>query len=331
MLAIQSVMWQTVLRSSNSASPQGQVLKMIKKILPEIIGNLPKNEDSFKTRMRFYQAWWRAFVLAEEQGCHPIRKNELIGSTIQEGETSGKNFLSENIRKAVDETIQERKMYSAGIIEEGRLFNNLLSSQPLCFNFFGEMKIDTVFALQVLRRFYPDLTKVNRVIFEFAPEENYTNDNSAFDVAFEVMSKNETGLIGFECKFTDTFSQKEYDKDEYHGIYRQSNMFAKEYEAFISARYNQLFRNQLIAAALLQNQKYDFVFTGLFCHPDDWQAIEVGEEFREMLNSKILFKVITYQKYIEEILQLPLEWEKRELVMMLWARYCATQLSDAMF
>jgi len=300
---------------------------MVKQRLKEIIGHLPK-ENGFKKRMRFHQGWWRACVLAEEQGDHPIRKNELIGSAIQKGEISGKNFLSENIRKAVDETIQERKIFGAGIIEEERLFNNLLSSQPLCFNFFGELKIDTVFALQVLRCFYPGLTSVNRVIFEFAPDENYTNDNSAFDVAFEVLRKNELGLIGFECKFTDTFSQREYNKDEYREIYRQSNIFAKEYEAYILGRYNQLFRNQLIAEAMLQYQQYDFVFTGLFCHQDDRQAIEVGEEFREMLNSDTLFRVITYQEYIEEVQQLPLDWAKRELVMMLWARYCATQFSE---
>ena len=105
---------------------------MIKQKLQDLIGPLPK-ESGFKKRMRFHQVWWRACVLAEEQGYHPFLKNELIGSTIQQGELSGKNFLSENIRKAVDDTIQERKVFGAGILEENRLFNNLLSSQPLCF------------------------------------------------------------------------------------------------------------------------------------------------------------------------------------------------------
>lgn len=145
------------------------------------------------------------------------------------------------------------------------------------------------------------------------------------------MRKNELGLIGFECKFTDTFSQREYDKEEYREIYRQSDIFGKEYEDYISGRYNQLFRNQLMAEALLQYQKYDFVFTGLFCHQDDRQAIEIGDEFREMLSRETLFRVITYQEYIEEIQQLPLDWAKRELVMILWARYCATQFSDNIF
>lgn len=298
-------------------------------MLKEIIGNLPSSEGGFKKRMRIHQGWWRACVLGEAQGAHPIRKNELICSTIKNGELSNNNFLSDNVRKAVEETIKERKMFRAGIIEEGRLFNNLLSSQPLCFNFFGEMKIDTDFALQFLRRFYPDLTGVKRVIFEYAPEKNYTNDNSAFDIAFEVMQNSEIGLIGFECKFTDSFSQKEYDKEDYREIFNQSDVFVQEYRSFVASRYNQLFRNQLIAATLLQHEQYDFVFTGLFCHHDDSPAIKIGEEFSNMLSEQGSFQVITYKDYIEEMQQLPLSWEMRELVMKLWARYCASGLSEA--
>jgi len=46
-----------------------------------------------------------------------------------------------------------------------------------------------------------------------------------------------------------------------------------------------------------------------------------------MLGKDSLFKVITFQDFIEEVQQLPLDWQKRELVMMLWARYCAMGLS----
>ncbi|MCD6475447.1 MAG: hypothetical protein J7K85_04170, partial [Anaerolineaceae bacterium] len=69
---------------------------MIKQSLKEIIGHFPI-ENGFKKRMRFHQGWWRAFVLAEEQGQHPGRKDECIGSAIRLGEKSSKNFLSENI------------------------------------------------------------------------------------------------------------------------------------------------------------------------------------------------------------------------------------------
>lgn len=296
--------------------------------LQKLIGVLP-SESGFRKRMRFHQGWWRAFVLAEEQGAHPIRTSEPICNTILNGKISRKNFLSQHIFDAVAQTIHERQSAGSGILEEDRLFDNLLSSQPLCFNFFGELKIDTDFALQLLQRFYPEFTQVKQVIFEFAPIENYTNDNSAFDVAIEVMIGNRTGLLGLECKYTDTFSQKEYKKDEYLQIYERSGAFAKEYDIFISKRFNQLFRNQLIAEALIQNKKYDFVFTGLFCHQDDTSALETGSKFQSMLtNGNEIFQIITYQNFIENMQQLNLDWNKRELSMLLWARYCATRLSS---
>jgi len=86
-----------------------------------------------------------------------------------------------------------------------------------------------------------------------------------------------------------------------------------------------------MAEAMVQDGKYGFVWTGLFCHQEDKQAIEVGQEFREMLGDNALFRVLTYREYIEEALQLPLEWEQRETIMKLWARYCAVELSNNAF
>lgn len=305
----------------------------MKNQLKKLIGTLP-SESGFKRRMRFHQGWWRAFVLAEEEGAHPIRKEKVVCNTILNGQTSQKNFLSPKISQAVRQTIEERQSAHSGIIEQDRLFNNLLSSQPLCFNFFGELKIDTDFALQVLQQFWPELTQVKQVIFEFAPVENYTNDNSAFDVAFEVMANSQCGLVGLECKYTDTFSQTEYDKPEYRHIFGQSGekVFAAEYKDFVAARFNQLFRNQLMATALVQNGDYDFVYTGLFCHSDDTSALQTGTEFQRMLkDGDRRFWIVTYQDFIERMQQLETSWQRRELSMLLWTRYCGTQLSERVF
>lgn len=298
----------------------------MKPTLKQLLGPIP-TESGFKHRMRLHQGWWRTFVLCEEPGPHPIDNNTQVCNTIENGETTYKNFLSPNIIQAVEQTLHNRNESSSGIIEEDRLFNNLLSSQPLCFNFFGELKIDTAFALQILKTYIPDITEVKEVIFEYAPKENYTNDNSAFDVAIEVKSGNRSGLFGLECKYTDSFSPTEFDKPEYRDIFFNSNVFKETYECFVSSRFNQLFRNQLIAEALVQNKKYDYVITGLFCHQDD-KSIEVGKEFQSMLRegSKI-FKIITYQDFIESIQKQDISWEMRELSMILWARYCGSGLS----
>ncbi len=293
-------------------------------------GNIP-DETGLKNRTRIHQGWWRMNVLNEEPGKHPKDADSNVCNTIYEGYLTMKNFLTDNTIKAVSETVNKRLEDDKGLIERDRLFNNLLSSQPLCFNFFGELMIDLDFGLNVLKIWWPDLTKLKKVIFEFAPKENYTNDNSAFDVAFEVSKGDQTGIIGLECKYTDSFSATEYDKPAYKKIYEKSNSFRANYNDFKSSNYNQLFRNQLIAEALIQYKKYNFVETGLFCYQQDNLAIRTAGEFQKMLNNSGHFSIITYKDFIEKVQKIDLDWNQREWTMLLWARYCATVLSETTY
>lgn len=309
--------------------------------LKERFGQVP-NESGLTRKMRVHQGWWRTNVLNEEPGLHPGYPEQNVCNTILVGDTSGKNFLTPNAVKAVRETLAKRTDKNAGIIEQDRLFNNLLSSQPLCFNFFGELNADLDFGLLVLKTFYGDLTKLISVNFEYAPKENYTKDCSAFDIAFEVEAGDQKGLIGFECKYTDTFSYKPSnseifygDKDNknhdtYLGIYKKSEVnFAKPYYDFVKSKdFNQLFRNQLIGEALLQNGKYDFVRTGLFCYEDDESATKTARDFKTMLSTPGNFQHITYSNFISNVQRLGLDWNQREWTMLLWARYCGTSLSN---
>ncbi|MCK4920470.1 MAG: hypothetical protein KAS71_05450, partial [Bacteroidales bacterium] len=177
------------------------------------------------------------------------------------------------------------------------------------------------------------------VIFEYAPESS--KDNSAFDFGFIVQSGDKKGFIGFECKYTDTFSYyrpktsiyygDEQDKNyqKYHKIYSEnSDRFPDEYHTYIQDKnYNQLFRNELLGC--LAKEEFDFVYTGLFCHQDDEKTVEAGKEFQMKIgNGNDDFIVLTYADYIERIQKLDLTWDQRELVMMLWGRYCGVKLSE---
>lgn len=318
---------------------------MIKEKLKRLVGNVPKDANSFKQRMRLHQGWWRAFILGEEQGEHPQNKEKRICNTILNGEKTEKNFLTNNTKLVVRDALQEWESRQTGEIEQNRLYNNLLSSQPLCFNFFGELKKNKELALLVLRRYVPYITAVNGVYFEYAPTptENYTGDNSAFDVAFMVSCEDQQGLIGLECKYTDEFTYKpggskifygdtgNKNHDKYLEIYNKSapHFLADYYEYVQDKRFNQLFRNELIGQSLLQHGDYNFVVTGVFCHQDDSYAIECAKSFQEKIKDHDQgFKIITYSNYIENLQQLDLDWATREWTMLLWARYCALQLSQ---
>lgn len=299
--------------------------------LARLIG--PRSSDSgLAKRMRFHQGWWRAFVLCEDPGPHPSDTKRTICNTVFHGGQTGSNFLSERVLEAVQLTLEERVENASGHVDEDRLFNNLLSSQPLSFNFFGDLKLDLVFAKEVISRLYPGVTSVSNTVFEFAPKANYTADNSAFDVAFEVEAKKGKGLIGLECKYTDSFSQKEYDKPEYREIFERSQAFNAPYGELIAPKYNQLFRNQLISESAVLNGEYSFSIAGLFCHPDDEAAFEIARQFKSALrDGDKRFQIITYWDFIECVLEIGPTRQRREFAMMLWARYLATQLSDQAF
>jgi hypothetical protein len=65
------------------------------------------------------------------------------------------------------------------MISEPRIWNNLLSSQPLCFNMFGEKTDDPDLATRFLEKVLPGT--VTRVDFEYSTRRGQP-DRSAFDV-----------------------------------------------------------------------------------------------------------------------------------------------------
>lgn len=287
-------------------------------------------ESGFKRRMRIHQGWWRMNVLLEAPGAHLVRKDELVCNTIQGGGALNQNFLTPAAVKAVDQTLIEREEHSAGLFERTRLYSNLLSSQPLCFNFFGELKMDTAFGLRVLQSIWPELTELVDVFFEFAPKHYAVGDNSALDVAFVVRAGERLGLIGMECKYTDSFSSTIYDKASYRVQYERSSSFLAPYDAFLTKDFNQLFRNFLIVDSALCSGDFDFVKLGLFCHPDDHVAINIGNRFSQMIGSDAASAfVLDYAGFVSTVQRIELSWPQREWTMKLWARYLATSLSQA--
>ncbi len=302
----------------------------LKHELAELLGNQSTSDSPLQKRMRLHQSWWRAFVLHEEQGQHPLNPDMQIGSSILNGENSHSNFLDKYAIQAVQKTLSKRDADSRGMIAESRLYNNLLSSQPLCFNFFGRLKYNLPLATHVFQQYYSEIKEVTEIHFEFAPYSATNGDNSAHDVALEfVNSTGLKGLIGLECKYTEPFSPGVYHKPVYEKIYSESNAFSAKYDELTTSAYNQLFRNQLIVESALLNKSYNFGFTGLFCYEKDGNALNTGQTFQKMLNNgEVRFKIITFGNLIETLQKLDLDWETREWTMKLWARYCGTTLSE---
>lgn len=312
------------------------------------VGTIPNNDSGFTSKFRIHQGWWRKYVLHEKQGMYFNKKEDKwhkVCNRINNGEQLPfrKNFLSKDIANAVRESLLEQHESGKGIMEIERLYNNLLSSQPLAFNFFGYLKYNTDIALELLKTYNANLTEVIDVVFEYAPDAS--SDNSAFDFGFIVKEGDKKGFIGFECKYTDTFSYKrsgsssfygdkeDKNHDRYNKLYSENrDRFPDEYHTYVrSKQYNQLFRNELLGVQILGVPEYNFIKTGLFCHHDDKNTIEAGYEFQKKIGNGVDdFIVMPYSDYFDRMLKLNLSWDMRELVMMIWARYCGLQLSERM-
>jgi hypothetical protein len=315
--------------------------------------NDSSQESNSVNSYRIHQGWWREFVLAEPDGKYWDGKNKKLKTApnrINNGVTTGKNFLSDEIVEVVADAVIKQNESGKGKIDEDRLYNNLLSSQPLAFNFFGFYKSNHDIALPFLQTIRPDITEILDCVFEFAPAS--TKDRSAFDFGFIVRSGKKKGFLGFECKYTDTFSYKNPktnvfygdldDKKNYQNYHKlfidNQNRFTDDYFSYIrNPMYNQLFRNELLAIQLKEEKellgevleaRYDFILTGLFCRHDDKETVKAGLEFQKKIgNGANDFVILTYTDYFERMQKLDLSWKQRELVMMLWARYCGLQLS----
>lgn len=83
---------------------------------------------------------------------------------------SGANFLTQEIFELVKHELANKHL-DRKVIKEPRIWNNLLSSQPLAFNLFGELKLDLALATLVFKDLYPErqIDNVTAIELELSP------------------------------------------------------------------------------------------------------------------------------------------------------------------
>ena len=107
--------------------------------MDNIYGNQCGSDNAFIRKARLLQSMYRVEI-GEEEGFGPTRASKRkYGNMISGGEVSGKNFL-------MKETFEYAKVRVANkreneTIDGFRLFNNLLSSQPMAFNLFHPLML----------------------------------------------------------------------------------------------------------------------------------------------------------------------------------------------
>lgn len=226
-------------------------------------------DSAFQRRCRLQQALWR-----EAMGIPIGRKpnGDPLGSRIAMPRAKEllENYLTPTIRDVVRAEVMDGERGAGKLYGEPRIYDNLLSSQPLCFNLFGELQRDLDLASRFFRRRCPDrIDRVSGIQFEHSPgrrDPRYTGDRSAFDVFVEYVSRSgRRGFLGIEVKYHEALTDAPAShRDRYDELARACGWWHHDrLEGLRLKPLQQIWRDHLLAASLVVSGDFDegaFIF-----------------------------------------------------------------------
>ena len=230
-------------------------------------------DNDFQRRARLLQSLWR-----EHHGL-PIgeHRGAPLGSRLAMpfAEESLANYLTETVRAVARAEVLDPERSRGKLFGRPRIFNDLLSSQPLCFNLFGELQADLDLASRALGRVTSGrIERVTAIHFEHSPgrgDVTYTGDRSAFDVFIEYATPSGArGFAGIEVKYHEDLADRPSPhRARYDEIARASGAFVPETLPQLRQKpLQQIWRDHLLALSLLQDPRAGYAEGFfVFLHP----------------------------------------------------------------
>lgn len=220
---------------------------------------------AWKRRARWSQARWRE-VRGFPIGAEPYRgglESTPVGSRLEIvfARESGANFITPGALAAVRRRLASPEPYQT--LREDRLWADLLSSMPLCFNLFGDLACDGAAAQRAIRAWWPDAPRGDvQVRFEHSPgrrDPTFLGNQSAFDVAFEIDAPGGArGIVGVETKYHEHAIVETPPKSaalaRYEEITERSGVFKEGWrETIVGTDLQQIWLDHLLVLAMRQH------------------------------------------------------------------------------
>jgi hypothetical protein len=220
------------------------------------------------------------------------------------------NYLTDAVRDVIRREVLDPVRCAGKLFGQPRIWNDLLSSQPLCFNLFGELAEDIELAGRALRRMTNGrIHRVTHIAFESSPgrgDPKYTGDRSAFDVFVDYETPaNERGFVGIEVKYHEglgdapTPHRRRYDE-----IAVAMDCFAvSASERLRQKPIQQIWRDHLLAGSLLLDQErgYSDGFFVFLYPKDNENCAGAVDMYSACLTTKASFTPWTLEALIEAI------------------------------
>ena len=290
-------------------------------------GHLSESDNSFTAKYRKLQSEYRATILKEPYGNGPNKNSKnKYGNILINGENTGSNFISNAAFNFAKQKVLDKQINKYMTIDEYRLFNNMLSSMPMCFNLFGDLRelllTNQDEVSRIIKSIFKELNWIEKVIYidvEFIPVpiSNYTNDKSAFDAMILVEDINEKkGLISIETKYTDLLgSNSSKDKSIKNEIIENNKIFNDELVKKLKVKgYKQIHRNYLLTYIFAKKNKFKHFANIVISPKEDKPSVE---EIKQ-LKSHLLQKEDTIMKIpLEKIVDRGIKCNNNDISMIM--------------
>lgn len=168
------------------------------------------------------------------------------------------NLLSEAAKSAATHRVAHPQKHQ--MLNCPRLWCDLLSSMPMCFNLFGPLWADRDLAQQAVNTWFPDAPgTVSNVYLEWSPgrdDETLLGNRTAFDAAIELdLGDDRYGIIGIETKYHEHAKAEKPPKPEklarYLDVATASKAFVPDTLGSITGKpTQQLWQDHLLALSM---------------------------------------------------------------------------------
>jgi hypothetical protein len=265
---------------------------------------------TFRRCLRYHQGLWR------EANGHPIGTQPIepkpgdtsrpLGSRLPltYARETGANFVSPGALQSVRTRLASRERHQT--LNGQRLWADLLSSMPLCFNVFGELDADSEAASNAVRRWWPDAPSiVSEIKFEHSPgrlDPAYLGNRSAFDAAILLdCGDGSNGIIGIETKYHERTAAEAASSSRlarYIEVSNSSGIFRPgAIDTLIGTDLQQIWLDHLLVLAMLQHPDHRWTW-GRFVlvHPrGNTDFAQACVRYRELLTTDKTFGSVTLE------------------------------------
>lgn len=270
---------------------------------------------AWKRLARWRQTRWR-----ESRG-YPIGTEPYAGGgsatpvgsrlALDFAKSSGANFVTPAALAAVRKRIANPERHQ--MLKADRLWADLLSSMPLCFNLFGDLDADLAQASRAVRAWWPDAPQgTTTVTFEHSPgrrDVSFLGNGSAFDVAFDINTQSgKLGIVGVETKYHEHAKPEDIPRPaalaRYVEVTQRSGVFVDGWQTLVvGTDLQQIWLDHLLALAMLQHPtgRWSWARFVLVYPSENPSFARAAAAYRGVLRSAETFEART----IEELLATP--------------------------